>query len=170
MKRILALVAFGLVVLINTSTVNGQATFGAGVLYGFELEESAIQFNGYVKINRNVRLGADFGVYLIPDEQFLGVDISTTAYELNGVLQYVFQEKRNMNLYGMGLVGIHGLSVEASSGGNDATEEDTELGIGVGAGAELFAGQFGIFAEPRIFLSGFDQFSFTVGVRYRLRN
>jgi hypothetical protein len=170
MKRFLTVLAVALMALLMSTEAKAQTALGAGLMYGFELEEPAIQFNGNVKINRNIRLGADFGVYLIPDEQFLGADISTTAYELNGVIHYIFQEKRNLNLYGMGLVGIHGLSVEASSGGNSASEDETELGIGIGAGAEVFAGQVGIFAEPRIFLSGFDQFSFSVGLRYRLRN
>jgi len=157
-----------------STDAKAQTAFGAGVMYGFDLEETAIQFNGYTKINRNVRLGADFGVYLIPDEQVnLGgtiIDITTTAYELNGVLHYIFQDRRNLILYGVGIVGLHGVSVEASSGGVSATDDDSELAIGFGAGAELYSGQFGFFAEPRIFISGFDQLNVTIGFRYRLRN
>jgi hypothetical protein len=170
MKRILATVAIGLFLLMGSTELKAQTAFGAGVMYGFDMEETAIQFNGYTKINRNLRLGADFGVYLIPDEQFFGIDIKTTAYELNGVVHYIFQDRRGLTLYGLGLVGIHGISVEASSGGATSTSDDSELALGVGAGAEVYKGQLGLFAEPRVFLSGFDQFSINFGFRYRLRN
>lgn len=170
MKRILTVLGIGLLAFLMSTDAKAQTAFGAGIMYGFDLEETAIQFNGYTKINRNVRLGADFGVYLIPDEQVLGIDITTTAYELNGVIHYIFQDRRGLSLYGAGLVGLHSVTIEASAGGQSASDEESELALGVGAGAEMYKGQLGFFAEPRIFLSGFDQFSLTFGVRYRLRN
>jgi hypothetical protein len=170
MKRILYLLSAFLVVMMFNTEVRSQVSVGGGLVYGLDLEEVGVQFNALTPINRKVKVSGDFTVYLIPDEQIMGIDITTIAYELNANVHYVFQDRRNLQFYGIGSVGYHAVTVEGSAGGITVTESDSELALGIGAGVQISSGSLAFYAEPRIFLSGFDQLQLGFGVRYRLRN
>jgi outer membrane scaffolding protein for murein synthesis (MipA/OmpV family) len=47
----------------------GDISVGAGVTYGFDIEELGIQANGTYTLNENMRVGADI-IYWLTDAEF----------------------------------------------------------------------------------------------------
>lgn len=134
----------------------GDIAVGAGVVYGFDIEEIGIQGNGYYTLNENMRVGADF-IYWLHDSDFGDF----TSWELNGNFHYLFYNENDLVLYGLGSLGYHYVSFSFMG----ASVSDSEIGLGLGAGVEYNLGSLKLFAEPRIFLSGLDQFAFAAGLR-----
>jgi opacity protein-like surface antigen len=137
----------------------GDIAVGAGVAYGFDVEEIGIQVNGYYTLNEKMRVGADFIYWLTGDDV-----IDLTMWEFNGNFHYLFYNKNSLLLYGLGSLGYH----QVKTSYYDQSVSDSEIGFGIGAGLEYDLGSVKLYAEPRIFLSGFDQFAISAGVRIPL--
>lgn len=148
----------------QTEYGEGQIAVNGGITYGFDIEEPGLRVGLTYFLNENMRVGGDITYWLIGDESFLGADISFTYLEINGNFNYIFYNQDDFLLYGIGSLGIHYASV--SFGGD--SDSDTELGLGLGIGAEYNVGPVSLFAEPKLFLSGFDQAKFNIGVRFYL--
>jgi len=148
----------------QTDFEEGQIAVNAGLTYGFDIEDIGLRGGVTYFINENMRAGGDITYWLIGDESFFGESISFTYLEINGNFNYIFYNQDDLLLYGIGALGIH-LARVSIAGESDS---DSELGLGLGAGAEYNLGGLSIFAEPKLFLSGFDQLKFNVGVRFYL--
>ncbi len=138
----------------------GDITLGAGLSYGERFSELGLHLGGYYVLNEDMRVGGDF-VYWFIDSPPGG---SNTYFEINGNFHYLFYQENDVTLYGIGTLGIH----RASFDFNGFSGSDTELGLGIGAGGEYDIGAVKLFAEPRLFLTGFDQFGFSFGARLDL--
>lgn len=170
MKKIdLLLICFALIFALNplkTSAQTGDISVGGGLVYGFDVEELGIQVGGTYTFNPNIRFGVDFIYWLLPNENFFGASFSTNAFELNGNFHYLFVNSGDVTLYGLASAGIHFVSVSVDIPGfGSESESDSEVEIGVGAGIEYSLGRLKLYAEPRVFLSGIDQFAFSAGIR-----
>jgi outer membrane protein X len=149
----------------------GDIAVGLHGNYGTDIEKLGVGANGTYTLNETMRVGADFTYWLIGDDEVGGfggnnISISYTYFEINGNFNYIFYNENNLMAYGIGSLGIHYAKIEASFEGpgiDDASE--SELGLGIGAGVEYNLDSVALFAEPRIFLSGFDQLSFMFGAR-----
>lgn len=170
MKRVILLI---LLIFPAWSTLSaqdrGDLSFGGGITYGFDIEEIGIQAVGIYSLNNNIRVGADFNYWLSEDESIFGSSFSSTFFEINGNVHYLFYNNEELVIYGIGSIGIHyaSISIDIQGLGSDSAT-DTELGLGLGAGAEYNLGPIKLYLEPRLFLSGFDQFTLSTGVRVPL--
>jgi opacity protein-like surface antigen len=169
MNRLIGfLFAFVLSVSLST-TASAQISLGGGIVYGFDIEELGIQASGTYNLSPEMRLGGDIIYWLIGDDSFMGESWSTTYMEVNANFNYIFYDENDLILYGIGTLGIHYASFSYDfnfNGFSDSgSESDTELGLGLGVGLEYNLGSVVLYSEPRIFLSGFDQFAISAGVR-----
>lgn len=159
MKKLTSLLFAAVLICAFTNLANaqekGDISVGAGVAYGFDIEEIGIQANGTYTLNENMRVGADV-IYWLTDDEFGDF----TALEVNANFHYLFYNENDLVLYGLGSLGIHYVSYSFSMFGFSESVSDTELGLGLGAGLEYNLGGIKLYAEPRIFLSGLDQFAF----------
>ena len=149
----------------QTAYEAGQMAINGGLAYGFDLEEAGIRAGATYFLNEQMRVGGDINYWLVGD---VG-PVPRTYIEINGNFNYIFHSQDQVMFYGIGSLGIHYAKSSwnwAGFGSGDTT--DTKLGLGVGAGAEYNLGSVSLFAEPKIFLSGFDQLKFNIGVRYYL--
>ncbi len=142
----------------------GDIFLGAGLSYGEKFEELGLQLGGYYILNENMRVGGDFTYWFIDSP----TGFSNTYFELNGNFHYLFYNENDISLYGIGSLGLHYASWEWTFLGDTVSDSDTEIGLGLGAGAEYNLGAVKLYAEPRLFLTGFDQFCISIGVRYGL--
>lgn len=160
MKKITNLLFLSLFVCAMTQFAFAQdhsdISIGAGVAYGLDIEEIGIQLNGQYTLNDKMRVGADF-IYWLTNDDFGDY----TALEVNTSLQYLLYNNNNLIFYGLGSLGVHYVSYSFLS----ASVTDTELGLGLGAGLEYNIGGIKLYTEPRIYLSGLDQFQISAGVR-----
>ncbi len=173
-------VALGFCCLIHIQA-EAQIKAGAGLAYGLDIEEIGIQIGGTYGISDEMRVGLDL-IYWLSDNETnqlgMGLEekISTTALEINANFNYIFYNENALALYGIGTLGIHYFSFKdelwitgTPHAQESFSESDTEAALGLGVGAEYNIGRILIYAEPRIFLSGFDQIAFSAGVRMPLR-
>ena len=144
----------------------GDITLGGGLSYGESFSELGLQLGGYYVLNEDMRIGGDFVYWLIGSSP----GVSYTFIEINGNFHYLFYHENDITLYGIGSLGIHRSSFSYSNneffGGGSAS--DSEVGLGIGVGGEYNLGTIKLYAEPRLFLTGFDQFQISFGVRYTL--
>lgn len=148
----------------NAQNNPGDITLGAGLSYGEKFSELGLQLGGYYVLNEDMRIGGDFVYWFIDSPS----GFSNTYFELNGNFHYLFYQENDITLYGIGSLGIHRASFEFTFFGETVSESDTDLGLGIGAGGEYDLGAIKLYVEPRLFLTGFDQFGISFGVRYTL--
>ncbi len=167
MKKLTSLLfTMALVCSLQTKAyAQGDISLGGGIAYGFDIEEIGIQIGGTYGLNEDMRLGADIIYWLIGDDSFMGESFSYTFLEINANFNYIFYNEDDLMLYGIGTLGIHYADVDVNIQGFTGSESDTELGLGIGAGLEYNLGGLKLYAEPRLSLSGFDQFAVSAGVR-----
>ncbi len=150
----------------------GQASLQAGMSYGLDMEKAGLRLGASYFMTEQIRVGADFTYWLIKDSEyvFFDVPISTesTAYEINANLHYLFYNRDGLILYGAGALGYHYVKVSSSSSNVSGSASDNEIGFGIGGGVEYNMGKVAIFAEPKVFLSGFDQVKLNFGLRFHL--
>jgi hypothetical protein len=144
----------------------GMISGSAGLSYGLDIEELGISVGGLYSLNKDMRVGAEFTYWLYSDEEAMGVDYSTSAYEINGHYHYIFYNEKELVIYGIGALGFHIASVSIEYAGTKVDESDSEVAIGLGAGFEYSLGGFSLYAEPKYFISGFDQLKIDAGVRF----
>lgn len=161
MKKIISIFVTTLACFVITPTIQAQTSAGIGLAYGADMEDLGLQLSGSFSLNDKMRVGADLTYYLSSEEEIFGTTIKTTAYEINGNLNYILHKSDAIEFYGIGSIGLHFAGVSIG----DTSESDSEIGIGVGVGAQYNLGNVKLFAEPRYFLSGFDQLSIGFGAR-----
>ncbi len=137
---------------------------GGGLSYGESLNELGLQFNGYYVFDENLRFGGDFIYWLVDSPP----EASVNYFEINGNAHYLFYQEDAITMYGIGSLGIHYWSSSVTFNGMSASSSNTDLGLGIGAGIEYNVDPIKLYAEPRFFLTGFDQLSLSFGVRYGL--
>ncbi len=167
------LLASSLHVKAQTEFEEGQIAINAGIAYGFDIEELGLRGGVTYFLNENMRVGGDLTYWLTDDhtEHYWGetYSYSWTALEINGNFHYLFYNEDDLIIYGIGALGIHysRVSMDIPGYGSESSS-DSELGLGIGGGVEYNIGGFSLFAEPKLFLSGFDQLKLNIGVRYYL--
>ena len=144
----------------------GQIAVNAGFTYGFTIEEPGLRVGATYFLSEDMRVGADVTYWFV--DSHAGVDF--TYLEFNGNFHYLFHREDDLVIYGIGALGVHYADVSSPqmNGWGGGSYSDTELGLGIGGGIEYSLGGFSIFAEPKLFLTGFDQLKFNVGARFYL--
>ena len=155
----------------QTNFERGQIGINAGFAYGFDMEEPGIRVGATYFLSENIRVGADLTYWLVDSDMDYDMGVDITFLEFNGNFHYLFLQENGLIIYGIGALGLHYADVSYDMeewGGPSYGYSDTELGLGIGGGIEYSLGGVSIFAEPKLFLSGFDQLKFNAGVRFYL--
>jgi len=149
----------------QTSPGEGQLAISAGLSYGFDIEEIGLRAGATYFLGEEMRIGGDLTYWLVDTQP----GVSATYLEFNANFHYIFFSENALMIYGVGALGLHYASVSVDIPGvGTVSDSDSELGLGLGAGLEYNLGGVSLFAEPKLFLSGFDQFKFNFGIRYYL--
>ena len=161
--RFLTAMLFVMLLAISTNVKaqgEGDIVLGGGLSYGEKLSELGLQFGGYYIFDEDIRFGGDFVYWLVDSPS----EVSVNYFEINGNAHYLFYQEDELTFYGIGSLGIHRVSVSSDIGG--ASYSDTDLALGIGVGGEYSLDAVTLYAEPRLFLTGIDQFGFNIGVRF----
>lgn len=148
----------------QTEFEKGQMAINAGISYGFDIEELGLRGGLTYFLTPEMRIGGDLNYWLVESPS----GGSSTFLEINANFNYIFYNENDMILYGIGSLGIHYARVKFTFFGETISESDSELGLGIGGGFEYNLGPVSVFAEPKLFLTGFDQLKLNIGVRYYL--
>ncbi len=143
----------------------GDSEIGLGVAYGFDVGadgEMGMNFNIYRSLTDGIRVGADLIYYLLNDPQFQ----NPTFFELNINANYHLVNQEMFRMYV--LLGVHLASFRYNRPvtGADSEESINEFGLNAGGGVEFDLEGIILFAEPKLTVGGFDQYSITIGGRF----
>lgn len=133
----------------------GKMNAQAGMAYGFDVEEPGLQLGLGYYFTPQIKGGFDF-IYW-----FIGVE-GMSMMEFNFTGNYYFVSGQSMNFYALAALGYHHASIDIGG----FSSSDGEVAFGLGGGVEFNLGAMDIYVEPRLFLSGFDQFALNAGIRF----
>ena len=135
---------------------NAQLRLGAGLGYGFDVEELGLQVRGVYTITDPWRGAVDFVTY------FDGVeDLSIWELNLNGHYAFINDEKKTV--YALAGLNFFKYNWDASS----VNADNSDTGLNLGAGLELpITPQIEFLSEARFALGGSEQLFISAGVQY----
>ncbi len=150
---------------VNAQNMAGDSHIGLGLAYGFDVGadgEMGMNVNLYRSLTDNIRFGADFIYYLLNDPRFQ----NPRFIELNGNINYHLVNQEVFRIYLLAGVHFAGFRYDRPVTGPDSEESDYEFGLNTGGGLEFDLEGIILFAEPRLTIGGFDQYSITIGGRF----
>ncbi len=153
MKKLLfALVAVSMMAFTTLST-KADIKVGGGAGYGLDIEELAIQVAGiYGTADLPVDLAADFKYYLLDDP--------LSAWEFNANAHYYLTDNKGTNFYLLGGLSYASVTVSFDFGpfaGGETSTSSSEIGLNVGAGANIDLGGFTLMPQAKFTIGGLEQ-------------
>lgn len=144
-------------------TEPGDITLSAGLSNGssvghLENSEFGATFQIFYTVTEEIRGGVDYTYYFIGER-----DLRANEFNINA--HYLFRNRDNVILYGLGGINISRVTGDRELWGN---VDSRRFGLNAGVGLELDFGNFAIFGEPKFTLGGWTQLMMTGGVRTRI--
>jgi len=138
-----------------TTQLQAQFSLGAGLGYGFDIEEAALNIRANYAFTEEWRAAPDFLYYFDGEE---GISI----YEINLNGHYVYVDDDGFRSYALGGLNILAISIEDFDG-------DSEVGLNLGNGVEYdFTDSIAGFAELRFAIQDESQLVLSLGAMFRL--
>lgn len=124
---------------------------GAGAGYGLDIEELAIQVAGVYSSDLPIDIAADFKYYLLDDP--------LSAWEFNANALYYITDNSGTNFYLIGGLSYANLSVSVDLGpfGGETSTSSSEIGLNIGAGADIDLGGFTLMPQAKFTIGGLEQ-------------
>lgn len=139
-------------------TAQAQMQFGGGIATNANFNQFGVQARGQYQINDTWRAAADF-TYLFPE--------FGSAWEFNPNAHYIFKDDgEGQKFYGLAGLSIYHFSFNSEFNnilGIDASF--TDVGLNVGAGANIPLGSMTGYAEAKFGIGG-SEFGLAVGVLF----
>lgn len=172
MKKILSIstLIIALAFFANTDSFaqEGEFSAGAGLAYATQDVGIGIQATGVYGITESIRGAADFTYFFGDEQNFGGVTVETTYWELNANAHYVFLND-GATVYG--LAGLNYLSANASVsgggfGGFGTAGGGSEIGLNLGGGVEFDMDFANLYAELKYTIGNADKLGLAAGLRF----
>jgi len=139
------------------TTASAQFQFGGGGALGFNFDVAGLQAKGQYGFNETWRGAADFTFYF--------VEIGS-AYEINGNAHYIFSsDGAGQNFYALGGLNIWIYDLGIDFGFFGVSETFTDVGLNLGAGANIPLGNLTGYGEAKFAVGG-SEFNIAVGVLF----
>lgn len=172
-KNIVLSICIFAISLFVTEKAQAQATIGAGIAYGTEIESVGATVNAQFFISDQLALSPEF-VYYFPKGST--GDFKIKWYEFNANANYYFSTEGTAKFYGLGGLNFSIVSIpsfnlgdlfgETASVGSTSA---TKIGLNIGGGVDFkLEGNITPFAQIKYTLSSFDQLAIVAGVRFKL--
>lgn len=142
-----------------TTTAQAQLQYGGGVATVGNFNQFGVQAKGQYQITENIRAAADF-TYLFTD--------FGSAWELNPTGHYIFQDDgAGKQFYALAGLGIYRYSIDLDLGffGGVSRTGFTDVGLNVGAGANIPIGGMTGYAEAKFGVGG-SELGLAVGILF----
>lgn len=163
------LLASAIFLLIPAATLSqkiaGDYEIGLGATYGTGVTDEAeagLHFSAYYIPVSAFRAGVDATYYLVNDPRYQ----SPSFYEINFNAGFYLVNREIFRIYLM--TGGHYASWRSErpvAGSSPEITEGSDFGFNAGAGVELDYETILFYAEPKVSVSGFDQFAISAGGR-----
>lgn len=139
---------------------------GAQLIYGTDINSLGIGAIAEFPIAERMAISPSFSYYFPKEE---GV-AKTSAFEINGNLNYAFVEENSVLFYGIAGLNYTNLKFKVNMsqvGLSNVSSSAGEIGLNLGAGANFDIGNnFLPFGEVKYILSDFDRLVLAAGVKF----
>ncbi len=162
------LFAFAAFLMIGMGQLFAQDSnrIGAQLIYGSEVNTLGIGAIAEFPIAERMAISPSFSFYFPKDQGF----VKTSAFEINGNLNYTFVEENSLLFYGIGGINYTNYKVKSNLsqvGLPDSSVSTGDIGLNLGVGANFEVGQsFLPFAEVKYVVGGLDQLVLAGGVKF----
>ncbi|HLT08232.1 MAG TPA: hypothetical protein VK014_11950 [Cyclobacteriaceae bacterium] len=166
MKKVLFAFAAFLMVGIGQVFAQDANRIGAQLVYGTEINSLGIGAIAEFPIADRMAISPSLSFYF-PNDQGL---VKTSAFEINGNLNYIFVEDNSLVFYGIGGLNYTNVRVKTDMshlGIPNSSASSGDIGLNLGAGANFEVGQsFLPFAEVKYVIGGYDQLVLAAGLKF----
>lgn len=151
MKKLLFALVVVSMTAFTTFSAKADMKVGGGAGYGLDIEELAIQVAGVYSSDLPVDIAADFKYYLLDDP--------LSAWEFNANAQYYITDNDGTNFYLLGGLSYASVSVSVDLGpfGGETSTSSSEIGLNIGAGADIDLGGFTLMPQAKFTIGGLEQ-------------
>src|SRR5690606_11736400 len=166
MKKALFVVAAFLIADVGQVFAQDVKRVGPQLIYGTDINSLGIGAIAEFPVAERMVISPSVSFYFPKEE---GV-VKTSAFEINGNLNYTFVEEDNILFYGIGGLNYTSYKVKVNMsqvGIPSASSSAGEIGLNLGAGANFDIGQnFVPFGEVKYILGGFDRLVLAAGLKF----
>ncbi|MEM7548552.1 MAG: outer membrane beta-barrel protein [Bacteroidota bacterium] len=136
----------------------GQVRAGIGFVWGSEIEDLGINFNGEYNFDEYWSAETQLSIFFVEDEDSFFGEVDRGFWTLNFDGHYHFQGNSS-GPYALAGINIATFSVESAS--------DTNVGLNLGGGYLYeFDGPISAFGDVKYVISDFDQLVIRLGAKY----
>lgn len=164
MKKTLFVFAAVLIAGMGQLFAQDSNRIGAQLIYGTEINTLGIGAIAEFPVAERMAISPSFSFYFPKDQGF----VKTSAFEINGNLNYTFVEENSLLFYGIGGINYTNYKVKSNLPGVPNSSISTgDIGLNLGVGANFEVGQsFLPFAEVKYVVGGLDQLVLAGGVKF----
>lgn len=166
MKKTLFIFAAFLIAGMGQLFAQDSKRIGGQLIYGTDINSLGIGAIAEFPIAERMVISPSFSYYFPKDEGFF----KTSAFEINGNLNYAFVEENSILFYGIGGINYTNLKLKANMsqvGIPNYSSSAGEIGLNLGAGANFDIGNnFLPFGEVKYIISDFDRLVLAAGVKF----
>lgn len=167
MKKSLIVFAIAMIAGMGQLWAQDSKRIGGQLIYGTNINTLGIGAIAEFPIAEKMVISPSFSFYFPKDETV----VKTSAFEINGNLNYILLEENSIQLYGLGGLNFTQLKVKTDlsiiGGTSDFSVSQGRIGLNLGAGANFDLGKnFLPFAELKYIISDFDRLVIAAGLKF----
>jgi len=155
MKKILFTTVVLLVAIASTSFA--QSRFGAGLVYGTEVEAIGLGVHGEFFLSDKVALAPGFNYFFADDP--------LTWWEINANANYYFTSSGSASVYGLAGLNLATIGVDLPAPFEDSSSTELGLNLGVGANFDINSSVMP-YTQLRFVVGDADQVALGFGVKF----
>lgn len=159
MKKIIVATLLFIGFLSYSQSTMAQAQLGGGLVLGFDIGAVGINLRGDIPVTEEIDVVPGFIYYFESD---------VNIFEFNANGHYNFEAGDIVQPYALAGLNVSHVDYDLEVFGRDL--DDTDIGLNLGGGVNFELGSINTFAEGRLLLGGFEDFSITAGVLFPIGN
>ncbi len=161
MKKIIVATFVFIGFLAYSHNSQAQAQIGGGLVFGFDIGTVGINVRGDIPVTDEIDVVPGFIYYF---------ESNINIFEVNANGHYNFDAGDTVQPYALAGLNISHFSYDSEILGIGFEADGTDVGLNLGGGINFDLGGISAFAEGRLLLGGFEDFSLTGGVLFPIGN
>ncbi|MDR7128964.1 outer membrane protein X [Algoriphagus sp. 4150] len=167
MKKLLIVFVITLIAGIDQVSAQDSKRIGGQLIYGTNINSLGVGAIAEFPIAEKMIISPSFSFYFPKDETI----VKTSAFEINGNLNYMLLQEGAIHLYGLGGLNYTQMKVKTDlsiiGGTSDFSVSEGRIGLNLGAGVNFDLGKNLLpFAEIKYVLSDFDRLVLAGGIKF----
>ena len=157
MKKTIVATLFFIGFLSYSQSSIGQVQLGGGLVFGFDIGTVGINLRGDIPVTEEIDVVPGFIYYF---------ESNINIFEFNADGHYNFEAGDVVQPYALAGLNISHFEYDDDVFGGLIDIDGTDVGLNLGGGVNFELSSLSAFAEGRLLLGGFEDFSITAGLLF----